>query len=51
MNDLIILLIGMAIGIVIQLVYSLIQLFKEPEKMIEACQSIIDLKDYRDRGY
>ena len=50
-TNIIILLIGMGIGVIIQTFYSVYQMFKEPERFIEAAQEIIDLKDYINRGY
>lgn len=51
MNDLIIFLIGIAVGIVVQVIYSVIEMFRCPEKMIDAAEQIIELKDYINRGY
>ena len=51
MNDLIIFLIGIAVGIVVQVIYSVIEMFRYPEKMIDAAEQIIELKDYINRGY
>jgi hypothetical protein len=51
LGSIILLLIGMAIGVIIQTAYSVYQMFKEPEKHIKVAQAIIDLREYRDRGY
>ena len=51
MSSLMVFLIGAVFGIIIQLAYDVFHMFKNPERCIEVAQQIIDLKEYRDRGY